>query len=136
MSERLDFINESSSDIGVLDSEIKFLNNLIGEDGVEPELVQQEILNFVTNTSDKVSVVTIEEVHNASDNGFVIYSNQLTLEGSFEDLLTTVYRFEREFSFSRLVNVSFFKKKDYKTRQQKLYSKIIFQNYEKEIQNK
>ncbi|WP_452223483.1 hypothetical protein [Lacinutrix chionoecetis] len=133
--ERLDYINVSSNSVSILDKEIQFLNNLIGEDNIEPELVQQEILNFVTNSSPSVSVINIEEVHSAIDNDFNIYSNQLTLEGAFEDLLETVYSFEKEFVYSRLVNVSFFKKKDFKTRKEKLYSKIIFQNYEKSVQN-
>lgn len=136
LSERLDYINAASNDIGALDKEILFLNYLIGEDSIEPELVQQEILNFVTNNNKRVSVVNIEEVHHANDNDFIIYSNQLTLEGSFKDLLQAIYSFEKQFTYSRLVNVTFFRKKDFKTRQEKLYSKIIFQNYEKEIQNK
>jgi len=136
LSERLNYINAASNDIGTLDKEIQFLNNLIGEDNIEPELVQQEILNFITSNNKRVAVINIEEVHTANDNGFTIYSNQLTLQGAFKDLLEATYSFEKEFVYSRLVNVTFFRKKDFKTRREKLYSKIIFQNYEKDIQSK
>ncbi|WP_179008669.1 hypothetical protein [Winogradskyella forsetii] len=136
LNERLNYINSASNDVSALDKEIKFLNNLIGEESIEPELVQQEILNFVTNNHNRVSVDNIEEVHNAKDNDFIIYSNQLTLEGSFRDLLEVIYNFEKKFTYSRLVNVTFFIKKDFKTRTEKLYSKIIFQNYEKDIQSR
>ena len=88
-------------------------------------------MNFVSNHSKKIEVVRLEEIHEAADNDFVIYTNQLTIEGSMEQLLDVVYAFEKEFTYSRVINVSFFKKKDYATKRLKLYSKIIFQNYEK-----
>lgn len=133
LNEKLNYINSSSSNIRELDAEINFLDNLIGKEGMEPELVQQEILNFVTNQDKDIDVYKIEEIHEASDNKFLIYSNQLTIEGAFEDLLKIVYEFEKKFQYSRVVHVNFFKKKDFRTKRVKLYAKIIFQNYEKSI---
>ncbi|NQY30184.1 MAG: hypothetical protein HRT69_12030 [Flavobacteriaceae bacterium] len=133
LSEQLFEINSSSSTVQELDIEIRFLDNLLGEENMESVLVQQEILNFVTNKSKSVNVFDVAEVHEASDNKFIIHTNQLTIEGSFEELLKIVYQFEKEFPYSRVVNTSFFKKKDFKTRRIKLYAKIIFQNYEKNI---
>ena len=97
------------------------------------QLVQQEILDFVTHGGYDVKIESVDEVHEASDNKFLIYSNQLTMEGTFEELLKVVYDFEKKFKYSRVVNINFFKKKDYRTRRTKLYAKIIFQNYEKSI---
>jgi|GEM_PF-611803 len=131
LSEQLIEINSSSNTVQELDTEILFLDNLLGEENMESVLVQQEILNFVTNKSKSVHVFDVAEVHEASDNKFTIHTNQLTIEGSFEALLKIVYEFEKEFPYSRVVNTSFFKKKDFKTRRIKLYAKIIFQNYEK-----
>jgi len=131
LSDKLNEISSSSNTIQELDAEIRYFDNLLGKENVESVLVQQEILNFVTNKSKSVHVFDLSEVHEASDNEFVIHTNQLTIEGSFEELLKIVYDFEKEFSYSRVVNTSFFKKKDFKTRRIKLYVKIIFQNYEK-----
>jgi len=131
LSEKLKEINSSSSTIQELDTEIRYFDNLLGKENIEPILVQQEILNFVTNNSKSVKVFDLAEVHEASDKKFIIHTNQLTIEGSFEELLKIVYEFEKEFPYSRVVNTSFFKKKDFKTRRIKLYAKIIFQNYEK-----
>jgi len=133
LNEKLEEISSSSTTIQELDTEIRFLDNLLGEESMEPVLVQQEILDFVTHKSKAVTVFDLAEVHEASDNKFLIYTNQLTIEGSFEALLKMAYEFEKEFPYSRVVNTSFFKKKDFKTRRIKLYAKIIFQNYEKNI---
>jgi len=133
LNEKLEEISSSSTTIQEVDTEIRFLDNLLGEESMEPVLVQQEILDFVTHKSNSVIVFDLAEVHEASDNKFLIYTNQLTIEGSFEELLKMVYEFEKEFPYSRVVNTSFFKKKDFKTRRIKLYAKLIFQNYEKNI---
>jgi len=133
LSEQLYEIKSSSSTVQELDTEIRFLDNLLGKENMESVLVQQEILNFVTNKSTGVNVFDVAEVHEASDNKFIIHTNQLIIEGSFEELLKIIYEFEKKFPYSRVVNTSFFKKKDFKTRRIKLYAKIIFQNYEKNI---
>jgi len=133
LREKLHEIKSSSNTIHELDAEILYFDNLLGKENMESVLVQQEILNFVTNKSVAVSVFELAEVHEASDKEFVIHTNQLTIEGGFEALLKMVYEFEKEFPYSRVVNTSFFKKKDFKTRRIKLYAKIIFQNYEKNI---
>lgn len=127
----LDYVESTPNNIHNLDYEISFLDNLIGNENLEPELVQQEILNFVTNTDYKVQVVNVTEIHEASSNDFNIYTNQLTITGDFESIVSMVYEFEKKFSYSRVVNINFFKKKNFKTRKIQLYAKIIFQNYEK-----
>ncbi len=131
LKSKLEMFQQNTSNIQDLDAEILFLDQLIGKEKTAPELVQLEILNFVTNRNKNVEVVSLEEIHNATDNGFLIYTNQLILEGSFDDLLETVYTYEKEFPYSRVINVSYFTKKEFKTEKTKLYTKIIFQNYEK-----
>ena len=49
LSEQLYEIKSSSSTVQELDTEIRFLDNLLGKENMESVLVQQEILNFVTN---------------------------------------------------------------------------------------
>lgn len=131
LTEKLIYVRQNSSIVDDLDAEIRYLDQLIGSDRIEPELVQLEILNFVTTSSKKVNVVSVEEIHEAADNDFLIYTNQLIIEGSMQELLDVVYAFEKEFTHSRVINVSFFKKKDFSTKKIKLYAKIIFQNYER-----
>ena len=131
--EKSNYINSSTSNIKELDAEIIFLDNLLGKDGMEPQLVQQEILDFISQKNSTVDIEYIDEIHKASDNKFIIYSNQLIIKGAFIDLLNMIYSFEKNFPYSRIVNVSFFKKKNSSTRKIELYAKIIFQNYEKNI---
>ncbi|GAA4272063.1 hypothetical protein U6A24_11190 [Aquimarina gracilis] len=130
LEDKLNYVNASTTDIGETQAELSFYDKIIGKQGVEPEEIQQEILDFATQY-DQVLVYNLDEIHLAESNGFSIISNQLTLEGDFNALLEVVYAFEKEFKFSNIVSVSFVKEKEYQTRKNKLRVKIIFQNYEK-----
>lgn len=135
LSKKVDYINQSSSNITELDNEINFYNALLGDEEIEPEFVQQEILSFVSEKAKGVKVFKLEEIHEANQKKIIVYTNQLTLQGSFNDLLTTIYEFEKDFSFSRVANVSFYKKKESKTKEVKLYANILFQNYKMNLKS-
>lgn len=129
---KLEDINSSTINLNKIQADILLLDNLIGKQGVSPEEAQQSILDFMTEY-DYVNIVNLEEVHFASGNGFNIYTNQLVLEGEFNNLIKVVYAFEKEFSLSKVVSISFNKEKNYNSRREELKVNIMFQNYEKSI---
>ena len=124
-------INNSNYGINNLDDEITYLDHLLGKGDMEAELVQQEILNFATNSTLNIKVESLSEIHEAQAGQFNVHSNQLIVKGSFENLLRLIYDYEKYFNHSRVINTRFFKKKNYKTKRESLYAKILFQNYEK-----
>ncbi len=130
LEDKLEYVNSSTTDVTQTQTELKFYDKIIGKQGVEPEEIQQQILDFAS-TYDNVYVFNLDEIHIAESNGFNVISNQLTLEGDFNGLLEIVYAFEKEFKFSNIVSISFVKEKEFQTRKNKLRVKIIFQNYEK-----
>ncbi|MBP2832827.1 hypothetical protein J8281_11580 [Aquimarina sp. U1-2] len=130
LENKLSYVNSTTTDISRTQAELEFYDKIIGKQGVTPEEIQQEILDFAT-IYDQVTVSNLDEIHLAESNGFSIISNQLILEGDFYSLLEVVYEFEKKFKFSNIVSISFVKEKEYRTRKNKLTVKIIFQNYEK-----
>ncbi|WP_152538584.1 hypothetical protein [Aquimarina macrocephali] len=130
LEDKLEYVNSSTTDVTQTQVELKFYDKIIGKQGIEPEEIQQQILDF-TSSYDNVYVFNLDEIHIAESNGFSVISNQLTLEGDFNALLEIVYAFEKEFKFSNIVSISFTKEKEFQTRKNKLRVKIIFQNYEK-----
>lgn len=130
LEDKLEYVNSSTTDVTQTQVELKFYDKIIGKQGIEPEEIQQQILDF-TSSYDNVYVFNLDEIHIAESNGFNVISNQLVLEGNFNALLDIVYAFEREFKFSNIVSISFIKEKEFQTRKNKLRVKIIFQNYEK-----
>jgi hypothetical protein len=123
--------NENSlQDLNNLKNEISNLDKTIGGQTSNPELVQQKLLDFISKSNYNVNIVSIEDVHLFSDNEFLIYSNQIELEGTYNNLVSILYEIEKHFKNSRVVSTQLYSKKNYRTNSKNLYLKIILQNYE------
>ncbi|WP_346882336.1 hypothetical protein [uncultured Algibacter sp.] len=113
-----------------LKNEIVNLEKTIGGQTQNPEHIQQELLDFISKNSLGVNIVSIEDVHLFSDNGFLIYTNQIELEGRYSNLVEILYDIEKKVKNSRVVSANIYSKKNYRTKTKTLYLKIILQNYE------
>ncbi|MDO5968997.1 hypothetical protein Q4Q35_04180 [Flavivirga aquimarina] len=123
--------NESSlNELYRLKNEISSIDKIIGGQTLNPEYVQQTLLDFISKNDFNVNIVDIEDVHLFSDSEFLIYSNQIELEGSYKDLTYTLYEIEKNFKNSRVISTQFYTKKNYRTNTKTLFLKIILQNYE------
>lgn len=124
--------NESSlNELYYLKNEIASLEKAIGGQTKKPEHVQQELLDFISKNEFNVNIVSIEDVHLFSDNDFLIYSNQVELEGDYKSLIETLHKIETKFKNSRVVSTEMYSINNYRTKTKTLYLKIILQNYEK-----
>lgn len=131
LNQKLEMTKGSSNNIKLLSEKVDALDKLIGK-AVEPKLVQHFLIDFVSKHS-KITIEQIEETHQSIDDSFIIYTNQMVLQGNYNDLVKAVYAFEKEFETSKIVGVRFYTKKSYRKKQQQLFVKLIFQNYEKNI---
>lgn len=131
VEEKLASTNQSNDELFNLRNEVKRLDNIIGGNNLKPELVQPNILDFITRQDKETNVVSIEDVHLFLDSEFKIYSNQIIVEGTFNKLVRLLYDIEKEYKESRIVSTRLYSKKNYQTNTTKLYLKIILQNYEK-----
>ena len=124
--------NENSlNELYQLNNKISTLDKTIGGQTQSPEQVQQKILDFISKHKFNVNVVSIEEAHLFSDSEFLIYSNQIELGGTYQNLMETLYEIEKNFKSSRVVSTQLYSKKNYRTHSKNLFLKIILQNYEK-----
>lgn len=129
--EKLKQISNAKGKISGLQNDVAHLDNIIGKQATNADIVQQEILNTLANTPVKAQLKKLKKVHRSNNEYFNIYTNRLLLNGSFNDLLQACYTFEKDFDYSRVVSLSLYVEKDARTQQKKLIERIIFQNYEK-----
>nr|WP_299384818.1 hypothetical protein [Allomuricauda sp.] len=122
---------DSHERIAFLEAEVEFLDNIIGKKAANADLVQQEIINTYTDLESASELIKLDEVHKANNEYFNIYTNKLLLSGTFNQLLSATYEFEKDFEFSRMVSIRFYVEREPRTRRKRLYEQIIFQNYEK-----
>ncbi len=115
----------------VLNNEVRALDNIIGKTAKNPEIVQNKILNFLSLQDRDVKLASIDNIHISSDDYFTIYSNKITLKGSYNNLMKTIYAFEKDFEYARIATLKFYVSRNRRTLKKELYNDIIFQNYEK-----
>lgn len=131
VNKKLAKATNSENDLFSLKSDITVLDNVIGGHSSNPTQVQQLIFDFISSKESHVNLVAMEDAHIFSNEEFLIYTNQVELEGSYENLMELLYDVEKNFKSSRVVSNSMYSKKNYTTNTTKLYLKIILQNYEK-----
>lgn len=132
LEHKLKYVNSSTQGIDEIQSELAIYDKLIGRQGLKPEEIQQQILNFISKINE-IKLINIAEIHQAKENGFHIITNQLIIEGGINELLKTIYAFEKNFAYANIVSIDFKKEREFQTRKLKLRVKIIFQNYEKSL---
>lgn len=124
-------IKNSETSLQQLMYSISVLDRTIGKSNLQPDKIQQELLNALAIHSKKhdVSLESIEETHTYRNVDFSVLSNEVILEGRFNNLTKLIYDLELNFEYARLINVEFYKKKILSTKKTKLYAKILFQHY-------
>lgn len=130
-SKRLDSV-QLKTNIVLLKQELESINRVIGN-SPNNDLIQQNILNFSSKAADslKFNIVSLSKQHLFKINDVKIYSNFLEIEGKYNNLLKTIHTFEKDFPDSKINSVNLFTKKNQRTRKNKLYAKILFQNFKK-----
>jgi len=118
------------TNVTLLKNEINSLDQIIGKKAKNPEIVQNNILNFLSQQEINITLSKIENIHISSDSYFTVYSNIVSLNGSFNELLKTIYIFEKDFEYARIASLKFYVVRNRRTKTKELYNDIIFQNYE------
>ncbi|WP_264557916.1 hypothetical protein [Flavobacterium sp. N1718] len=109
LSEKVREITQRTEGKRDLDKKLSLLDRLIGKQDVVPDQVQQDIISFVTqHASGRISVNKLAPVHAIQEGRYRIFSYQVELTGSFNDLLRLSYEFEKSFTDSKIVSMQFF----------------------------
>ena len=95
-----------------LQSEISQLNSVlgIGEDKMKTEANFEELVNLCETIED-IRIINFPDIHQVEINGYKVTTTFAVFEGSYSDLLTLVYKLERNKKTGRLVSVDFKKNK-------------------------
>lgn len=129
LSEKTSGSRENFSSVQQLTADLKAIDTMIGQEGVSKEKTQQAIVDFVSRHGVGVSINNLEAIHRFSDESHTVYTNQLDITGRFNDLIALSYLFEKEFTYSKLVNIEYYTVKKNNI-PNVLHLKMIFQNYE------
>jgi len=129
LSSKNDELINGAKNADKLTAEVKAIDNVIGKEGINKEKVQQEIISFISTFNNQISIFDIQSIHQFNDENYSIYTNQVDVTGNINQLLALSYEFERNFNYSRLINLNLYTVKK-NNNPDVLHLKMIFQNYE------
>ncbi|MHC0439231.1 hypothetical protein [Flavobacterium sp. 3-210] len=129
LSEKTNDINKKAKNTGKLSQEIKYLDRVIGKEGITKEMIQQGIISFASTKDPKISINDLQPSHIFLTENYQVISNQLDITGNCNQLLALGYTFEKKFDYSRIVSMNYYTTKK-NNNSQVLHLKMIFQNYE------
>lgn len=125
-------IDDLSTKTYYVQKEIDVIEQLIGNVDISPDKVQQGVLEYITQSKNKVNIKVFDKTHKASDEKFTIYSHQIVIEGDYKNLILLLASLEKDFALSKIASVGFRVQENYAPRKRKqLFLNILFQNYEK-----
>lgn len=121
----------AQNDLESLQIQLIQLNKNIGKADLDPDKVQQEILRTIAWYSNEHDVMLeqLEATHNFETVDFNIFSNLVSVKGTFNGILSLAYYIENSFDYARLVNLSIYKKQNVITKKTNLYGALLFQHY-------
>jgi hypothetical protein len=125
--------------IKIVKKRIKQIEALVGtnKDYVNVD-IHQALLESVTNYVQKNGLVLQDfpQPYEASNNGYITKTAQLTVEGGFINLLQLIYFLETNYIAGKVDAVDFKIDKELRTRYRKLNTKIYIQNVKTETHEK
>lgn len=115
----------------LLNKQNRQLDSLLGEYQIGGTSLQNNLLKSVNTNSDTLGLKLIEfhKAHTFERENFRVNSHAFTMEGSFEKLLYLLYNLEQRTTFGEIVHVRFEKKRDLRTRKERLEVELIVQNF-------
>jgi len=129
LKNKVESFSKKANSIGHLKSEINSLDRMIGREGVNKEKTQQELVNFLLENSNNVSIHNMQPIHEYTENNYKVYSYVIDLTGGITNLLNVAYNFEKNFEYSKIVSTKYYTEKK-NNKFETLHLKIIFQKYE------
>jgi len=121
-------IKNKTNNIDELRIRLTQYDKFLGNQNVSNDVIQQEIVAFSTSHKG-ISINELKSTHVFENENYKIFTNQLDVVGSTNDLVKLTYDFETNFNFSRVISTNFYTKKKNNINEE-LHLKIIFQNYE------
>lgn len=115
----------------LLNKQNRQLDSLLGEYQIGGTSLQNNLLKSLNANSDTLGLklIAFHKAHTFEREKLKVNSHAFIMEGSFEKLLHLLYNLEQRTTFGEVVHVRFEKKRDLRTRRDRLEVELIVQNF-------
>jgi len=115
----------------LLNRQNAYLDSLLNKYQIGGTSLQNNLLKSLNANGDTLGfkLVAFDKVHVFNKEQLTVNSHVFTLEGGFEEMLRLVHNLEQRTKFGEVVHARFEKKRDLRTRRERLEAEIIIQHY-------
>ncbi|MEL4309117.1 hypothetical protein [Joostella sp. CR20] len=109
----------------------RYLDSLLNEYQIGGTSLQNNLLKALNANKDSLGfkLVTFNKTHIFKQEQLTVNSHVFTLEGTFEVILKLLYNVEQRAKFGEILHVYFEKKKDFRSKKERLEVNVIIQNF-------
>lgn len=117
--------------LSLLKQKQKHYDSILKANKLDGSSIQNNLLktiNFFANQNN-LNVLDFVEPHSYKQNDLVVKSYAFTVEGSYNSIITLVYKLEQETRFGEVINLHFEKKTNFRTHKRFLEATVLIQHY-------
>jgi len=116
--------------LSLLKQKEKYYDSLLVKYQLKGSSVQNSLLKTINASaySDNIQLKSFLEPHIFEENNLNYKTYQFTLKGSYNDILKLIFKLEQDTKFGEIINLSFERKKNYKTGKNYLEAEVLLRS--------
>ncbi|SFW68270.1 hypothetical protein SAMN02927921_03283 [Sinomicrobium oceani] len=118
--------------LSVLHEKNAYYDSLLRKYKIGGTSMQHNLLKAVNENASELNlkVIAFHEPHIFEKEGLKTHTYNLTVEGSFNDILTFTYRLEQQTGYGEVVSLNLEKKKNFRTGKEFLQGNLLVRNFD------
>ncbi len=124
-------LKNTPKQLSLLKQKQKYYDSILNKYQIKGSSIQNNLLKAINAlaNSNELKVVHFLEPHITKNNDLSIKTYQFTIEGDYNNILKLIYHLEQQTKFGEVINLSFEKKKNFRTRKYYLQAHILLKSF-------
>ncbi len=117
--------------LSLLKQKQKYYDSLLNKHQIKSGSIQNNLLKTINTYAynNKLKVIRFLEPHTSKSNDLIIKTHQFTVQGDYNTILKLIHRLEQQTKFGEIINLHFYKKKNFKTNTYYLQAQVILKSF-------
>ena len=123
--------NNIPSQLATLKQKEDYYDSLLSKYQIGNNSLENNLLKTVNTfaSAHQIKLSSYVKPHILMDNNLQVYTYQFTLEGDYKSVIKLIYKLEQETKFGEIINLSFEKKRNYKTKKYYLQTRFLLKSF-------
>jgi len=131
LSEEALLFKNAPKQLSLLKQKEKYYDSLLTKYQLDGSSIQNNLLKTINNFADNndLKVISFLEPHVITKNDLTIKTYDITIEGSYKNIIQLIFKLEQKTKFGEIINLNFEKKKNYRKGINYLEANILIKSF-------